>query len=52
MNKQLADIAIRFLSRITLAPHEIKAFCELKQALENIENEVKEVPESHEMEDK
>jgi hypothetical protein len=52
MNKQLADVALQFLRRVQLQGSEIEAFMAVKQALESVTDEVTEVPQVHEMEDK
>jgi hypothetical protein len=44
MNRELADIALAFLRRVQLTGEEIDAFMAVKRALENIEDEVREVP--------
>lgn len=52
MNKQLADIALQFLRRVNLSAEEVDAFVAVMQALKSIEDEVREVPEGHELESK
>ena len=44
MNKQLADIALQFLRRVSLSAEEVDAFVAVRQSLKSIEDEVREVP--------
>ena len=44
LTPQLADVAIQFLSRVSLQGNEVNAFVAVRQALESVANSVGEAP--------